>query len=141
MSLEAPRAFSDNRFDYYELQQDMGGIVPKGAIFVHDTTDSVYGTISQGCLKLCWTPDGDTYAGKNVALCAGTVVLHPEFINSDMFKLAKAKSFYDESEKIEKIAEEIEEISNRQSELLEEIKKSTDNIKSILYLVRRINGC
>lgn len=84
-------AFSDKKYDYYELTQslgrrDRGGyLLPKGAIFVHDKFDNVLGSISSGCLKLCWTPKGNCYGG----LCAETVIFHAEFRNTDLFKLVK----------------------------------------------------
>lgn len=90
MSVKAPRAFADGRFDYYELQQDLANIVPKGAIFVHDTEDDVYGSIADGCLKLCWTPNGNIYSTESHGICGGTIVLHSVFKDSEMFKLARA---------------------------------------------------
>ncbi|MCM1222540.1 MAG: hypothetical protein NC548_49530 [Lachnospiraceae bacterium] len=82
-------AFSDPRFDYYELQEDLANIVPKGAIFVHDTEDQENGSIAEGCLKLCWTPDGNCYSSErlgSVGLCGGTVIFHASFKDSTMFK-------------------------------------------------------
>lgn len=83
------RAFSDPRFDYYELQVDLANIVPKGAIFVHDTEDRENGSIADGCLKLCWTPDGNCYYSERLAgsgLCGGTVVFHSSFKDTTMFE-------------------------------------------------------
>ena len=57
------RAFSNPKYDYYELTEDLAGLVPKGTIFVHDTDDSVRGSVAQGCLVSCWTPDGNCYKG------------------------------------------------------------------------------
>jgi hypothetical protein len=37
----------------YILQKDMPGI-NKGAVFVHDEEDCIYGSIIEGCLKLAW---------------------------------------------------------------------------------------
>jgi hypothetical protein len=37
----------------YILQKDMPGI-KKGAVFVHDEEDRIYGSIAGGCLKLAW---------------------------------------------------------------------------------------
>ena len=91
MAVSSIRAFSDPQYDYYELQQDLGGVVPKGAIFYHDENDDTYGSISEGCLKLCWTPNGDTYR-----LCGGTIVLHASFTKSPMFKKVCSKVSEDE---------------------------------------------
>lgn len=95
---DAIRAFSDTCYEYYRLTQDLGGLVPKGAIFVHDPCDTVYGSISQGCLKLCWTPDGDCYHGSDGSLCAGTVIFHYHFVQTDMFEkvdIQKLNSSFD----------------------------------------------
>jgi len=73
------RAFSDEKYDYYELMQDLGGIVPKGAIFVHDTDDTENGSIAEGCLKLCWTPNGNVYFDRTNGIC-------------DMFRKVKSKN-------------------------------------------------
>lgn len=86
------RAFSDEKYDYYELTQDLGGIVPKGAIFVHDTEDTKNGSIAEGCLKLCWTPDGNVYKGRTTGVCGGTVIFHAQFTKSDMFRKVKSKN-------------------------------------------------
>lgn len=86
------RAFSDPRYEYYELTQDLGGILPRGAIFVHDTDDTVNGSPAEGCLKLCWTPDGNIYFGRNGGISGGTVILHAEFRRTDLFqKVPKAE--------------------------------------------------
>lgn len=76
------RAFSDTRYDYYELQESLEYLLPKGAVFVHDTDDQENGSISQGCLKLCWTETGNCYG----QICGGTVILHAEYRNSKLFK-------------------------------------------------------
>jgi len=86
------RAFSDERYDYYELMQDLGGIVPKGAIFIHDTDDTENGSITEGCLKLCWTPDGNVYFDRTNGICGGTVIFHAQFTKSDMFRKVKSKN-------------------------------------------------
>lgn len=88
------RAFSDSRYDYYELTRPLGEknykserqkyLLPKGAIFVHDKDDDRLGSIANGCLKLCWTPDGSTYG-----LCGGGMAFHAEFRNTDLFKLVQ----------------------------------------------------
>lgn len=85
------RAFSDERYDYYELTTDLGGIVPKGAIFVHDTDDTENGSIAEGCLKLCWTPDGNVYFDRTNGVCGGTVIFHALFTKSDMFRKVRSR--------------------------------------------------
>lgn len=84
------RAYSDKRYDYYRLTQDLGGAVPAGAIFVHDTDDHISGSPACGCLKLCWTKDGNCFKGKNHTIGGGTVVFHASFINSDMFEIVSS---------------------------------------------------
>ena len=88
------RAFSNPTYDYYELQVDLGGIVPKGAIFVHDPDDTVRGSPAEGCLKLCWTPDGKCYRAEGGGICANTVVFHVAFASSPMFKKVESADGY-----------------------------------------------
>lgn len=118
------RAFSDDRYDYYELTTSLGyvnnkeeWILPKGTIFVHDTDDHELGSISNGCLKLCWTPDGNTYG----SLCGGTVIFHAEFINTSLFELVKPKK---DSEAIITLKKEISNLENT----IEEIKKRLETL-------------
>lgn len=100
------KAFENNKYDYYELTQPLGFrkndyLIPDGAIFVHDRDDSVRGSIAEGCLKLCWTPDGNCY-GK---LCADTIVFHADFRHTDLFekvssgKISKIKTLIDDLKK------------------------------------------
>lgn len=84
------RAFSNPKYDYYELTKPIGcgykgtkEILPAGSVFVHDIDDHEQGSAAEGCLKLCWKPDGNCYG----MLCANAVVLHAAFRNSDMFKI------------------------------------------------------
>jgi hypothetical protein len=74
------KAFSCNDVDYYRLNYDLGR-VERGSIFYHDKKDRIRGSIMQGCLKLCWTPDGSCYGG----LCADTIVFHASFRETKMF--------------------------------------------------------
>jgi len=111
------RAFSDSRYDYYELMQDLGGIVPAGAIFVHDTDDTENGSIADGCLKLCWTPDGNCYYSKD-AVCANTVVFHSLFKDSPMFKKCNQIS----NKQKEKILRKISDLEDKIKDLREEIE-------------------
>lgn len=84
------RAFSDQRYDYYRLVKPLGNVLPAGTVFVHDKGDHVYGSLANGCLKLCWTPDGNCYrTAVNTGLCANTVILHARFADSDLFELAQ----------------------------------------------------
>lgn len=103
------KAFSDDRYDYYELQQSLGGIIPKGAIFVHDVDDTENGSIADGCLKLCWTQDGKTFS-----LCANAIVLHSSFKDSNLFKLVQKK-------KNEMILDRLEDIINKLHEIAKEL--------------------
>lgn len=112
------RAYEDKRYDYYRLKQDLGGIVPIGAIFVHDTDDSISGSLARGCLKLCWTKDGNCFKGKDDTVCGGSVVFHAAFINSNMFELVsqcksnRLKSLIAELEsELKKAKEELHRIS------------------------------
>lgn len=78
---EAIRAFSDPDVDYYRLTKDFG-LLKAGTIFYHDPDDHVYGSIAGGCLKNCWSPDGNC----ENALCGGTVILHNNFAETDWFE-------------------------------------------------------
>ena len=77
------RAFSDDSYKYYRLTKPIGNLQP-GAIFVHDPYDHLYGSISDGCLKLCWMPNGDCYS----RLGGGTIILHTSFLDTDWFEPA-----------------------------------------------------
>ena len=81
MSTNSIRAFSNPKYDYYRLTKDFG-LLKAGTIFYHDPDDDVYGSIARGCLKNCWTPDGNC----ENSLCGGTVILHYDFINTDCFE-------------------------------------------------------
>ena len=86
MSVTSLRAFANDDYDYYELTKDFGKL-KAGAIFYHDPEDTVYGSTAQGCLKLCWTQNGNCYSG----LCGGTVILHYSFAKTDWFKKAERR--------------------------------------------------
>jgi len=109
------RAFSNPKYDYYELTEDLAGLVPKGTIFVHDTDDSVRGSVAQGCLVSCWTPDGNCYKGERTSLAGGSVVFHAEFRNTPMFKKvapldqAKLKEIYST---IDSVKQQISDLEN-----------------------------
>ena len=75
------RAFSSPEYDYYKLTKDFG-LLKAGTIFYHDQDDDTYGSMANGCLKNCWTPDGNCFD----RLCGGTVILHTDFINTDWFE-------------------------------------------------------
>lgn len=77
------RAFEDEGCDYYKLTQSLGELLPAGAIFYHDKSDHVRGSISEGCLKLCRTPEGSTYG----PLAGDPVVFHTYYIKTDLFEL------------------------------------------------------
>lgn len=75
------RAFSDNKYDYYELAKPFG-MLPVGSIFYYDYNDHSTGTTAKGTLKLCWSKDGDCVGG----ITGGSVLLHWDFMNTDWFK-------------------------------------------------------
>ena len=77
------KALSDPKYDYYRLTKDFG-VLKAGAIFYHDPDDDVYGSIAQGCLKLCWTPDGNCYGSPMIG--GDTVILNYAFANTDWFE-------------------------------------------------------
>lgn len=81
------RALADPQYDYYRLMKDFGPL-KAGAIFFHDPDDDLYGSIARGCIKLCWTPDGDCYSG----LCGSTVILHYRFVETDLFEKVERTS-------------------------------------------------
>lgn len=120
------RAFSDKRYDYYELTTPLGYcengskkdyLIPDGAIFVHDRDDSIKGTIGDGCLKLCWTPDGNTYGW----ICGGGMAFHPSFKNSDLFKLVQPA----ENKITKKLVNLINDLENQ----LEKAKEQLEQLK------------
>lgn len=78
MSLNSIKAFSEPGYNYYRLKNDFG-FLKAGAIFYHDTDDQENGSIAEGCLKLCWKPDGGCYS----QLCGGTIILHADFAEED----------------------------------------------------------
>ena len=111
------RAFANNKYDYYELTQSLGFyknnyLIPDGAIFVHDRDDKVRGSIAEGCLKLCWTPDGNCYG----SLCADTIIFHADFRNTDLFKKV-------DTHKINELEELICNLERQLSEVKDELKK------------------
>lgn len=117
-------AFSNPKYDYYELTKPIGcgyrgtkEILPAGSVFVHDIDDHEQGSIAEGCLKLCWKPDGNCYG----MLCANTVVLHAAFKDSDMFKIVKRgqKSKSCElKDKITKFENDLVELKDELDELI-----------------------
>ena len=52
---------------------------------VHDKEDSINGSIGDGCLKLCWTPDGNTYGW----IAGGAMCFHAAFKRTDLFELVQ----------------------------------------------------
>ena len=119
------RAFADENYDYYELTENLGynnsgyGIhkylLPKGAIFVHDKHDQVHGSIADGCLTLCWTPEGNCYG------CLGGegLHLHAAFKRTSMFKLVKKGK----SAMIAEVEHVIEDLEKKLEEAKEKLKE------------------
>lgn len=115
------RAFSNMKYDYYELtiplgRSNYGGqyILPKGSIFVHDKDDDKLGSTAQGCLKLCWTPDGNCYG----TICGDTVIFHASFKDSDLFRLVQSEKemrlknlIIDLENQLENAKKQLEELS------------------------------
>jgi hypothetical protein len=77
---DAIRAFENPNCDYYRLTKDLG-VLKAGTIFYHDRGDHIYGSVAQGCLKNCWTPDGNCGL-----ICGGTVIFHFIFAETDLFE-------------------------------------------------------
>lgn len=101
------RAFQGN-YNFYKLLKDIPGI-NAGAIFYWDKNDKIYGSIAQGCLKLCWTEEGSCYRGKsNIGLCGDTIIFHASVRNNnEWFELIK-EEFVPEVKIYEMTLEEIE---------------------------------
>lgn len=123
------RAFADKKYDYYELTQSLGFdgrdyMLPDGSIFYHDKDDDVKGSIGDGCLKLCWTPDGNCY-GRIAGDC---MAFHASFKDTDLFKLVQRKE-----DGIDVIAKEClkETIKNLESAL-------NKTIEAITYLKNKL---
>ena len=123
------RAFSDKRYDYYRLTKSLGfnnsgyGIknyaLPEGAIFVHDKDDSVHGSIGDGCLKLCWTPEGNTYGW----ICGGTMCFHAAFRRTDLFELVQSAKEISNVEKLENLIDDLENQLQKAKDQLKELKQ------------------
>lgn len=91
MAVNSIRAFSDPKYDYYELTKDFG-ILKAGTIFYHDPEDTVYGSIAEGCLKNCWTPSGGIFRGLfGHDIVGGSVILHFAFAKTSWFRKLKPK--------------------------------------------------
>lgn len=117
------RAFEDGRYDYYELTQSLGldnrckhYILPVGSIFYHDKHDSVRGSIADGCLKLCWTPDGNCYGW----LCGDGMVFHASFKDTDLFRLVKPENY---TEKINELKNTIRTLECQLADVKERLNK------------------
>ena len=97
------RALEGN-YNFYKLLKDIPGL-NKGAIFYWDKDDKIYGSIGEGCLKLCWTPDGDCYN----SLCGDTIIFHASVRNYDKwFKLIQTEYIETKEEIVEMTLEEAE---------------------------------
>ena len=74
LSTHSPKALNfESGYDFYKLEKNIP-LLKKGAIFYYDPHDYIKGSIGEGCLKLCWTEDGNVYLPSGV--CAGTVIFH-----------------------------------------------------------------
>lgn len=106
------RAFQDDRYDYYELTQSLGlhgkkneYILPAGSIFYHDKEDFVHGSIGDGCLKLCWTPDGNCYGW----ICGDCMTFHAQFKYTDLFRLIRHEPHDRNVKQLQDTVKELEE--------------------------------
>ena len=81
INVKTVRAFQYPEYDYYRLTCELGPL-PEGTIFFHDPDDHVYGSQAAGCLKNCWTADGNCSG----SICGGTVILHYCFVDTDLFE-------------------------------------------------------
>lgn len=85
-TITSERAFSNPNHTYYRTTKDIG-FLPAGTIFVHDEEDTLYGSIAEGCLKLCWSPSGDCVGNSIQRICGGAVIFHYAFADkSDLFE-------------------------------------------------------
>lgn len=99
----------DGNYNFYELLKDVPGI-DAGAMFYWDKNDSVYGSILEGCVKLCWTQTGSSYSGKdNCGLAGDTIIFHASVReDKNWFKLTQICE-YEEDEVIQEVTiEDIE---------------------------------
>ena len=55
-----------------------------GEIFYHDPDDHICGSFTEGCLKNCWTADGDC---SSCGVCGGSVIFHVNFAKTDLFEV------------------------------------------------------
>ena len=78
---ESIKAFSDPHYTYYRLTKKFG-LLKAGTIFYHDPEDTIYGCAACGCLKNCWTADGNCDNG----ITGGSVILHHAFAETDLFE-------------------------------------------------------
>ena len=81
VNVKTVRAFQYPEYDYYRLTRKLGPL-SEGTIFFYDPDDHIYGSVAGGCLKNCWTADGNCSGG----ICGGTVILHNVFMKSDLFE-------------------------------------------------------
>ena len=86
---------------FYKLKKDIP-CIKAGAIFYWDEEDSIYGSSMMGCLKLCWTPDGNCYDG----LCGGTVIFHAKAMDETEW-FEKIEKIYPEEMTVQDIEEKL----------------------------------
>lgn len=109
------KAFSDPKYDYYALTRNLGWQpeehgcaagyrLPKGMIFYHDKGDEVRGSRADGCLKNCWTPQGDCYGG----LCGDTIVFHAALIGTDLLELVQKAKVDEQADKLKQLIDDLE---------------------------------
>jgi hypothetical protein len=128
MALSTYRAFALSDCDYYELQEDLGEVLSKGAIFVLDETYSKIPReitlIPISRLVLCWKEDGSAYGGASGhTIPGGGIALHSDFAFSSLFKMARAKESDKRSEELYPILLTVEEMRESLERIGEQIKE------------------
>lgn len=116
------RAFSNKLYDYYELTEnfkiDPDTTIPKGSIFVHDKKYQSIDIPTKGVLRLCWTPEGESYCN----IGGGRLNLPICFIDKPIFKLVQKASTQVDINLIENKITEIESLMHRANMALNEAK-------------------
>lgn len=124
MALSSYRAFALSDCDYFELQEDLGEVLSKGAIFVLDGPYSKIACKQVSHLVLCWKEDGSAYGGSSGhTIPGGGIVLHSDFAWSSLFKIAKRKGEDKRSEELYPILLTVEEMRDSLERIGEQIKE------------------
>lgn len=117
------RAFTDRQYDYYKLTKSIGMdkhgeyLLPEGSIFYHDKNDDVRGSVGDGCLKLCWTPDGNCYGW----ICGDCMAFHASFKETDLFKLVQPCQY--KAVKVDELKNTIKDLEHQLESVKEQLRK------------------